>query len=423
MGSVKDLIREGTPAVRFYAEPTIDRFGVGCWQVSGRYSVGDLKKLIPDTNIPQKAEALTMTTGAFFEWQIENAWVPTCYIGVLDRDNRLTTVRDLVKRGDLSSKIVMKLAHVPDTYCGGDLDKYRADLISGKLQCGVADVESIFRKGFPLGSSTFEKIFGAVGRGEEYLTLATYKETVEGLDSIRNLVEEKGLDSFPKLKKVLEKYKLGNTIPNPGFVLKGITYDSTSKFEHAGDRALTKEEEAKLSGLDEAGYIIWSKEMFPRIAASQIAFCNERGILNIDGKGECVAHRKRPVLTDFVCNQDENRLMIETEYDGVMWAIPSNKEIQRAIFRREGIYAAIDEAKRKATGENNLDAWRDYLPNILQEKKIDLKAVSEYSCNLMENAIAEVANRILGQEVFEAKPLELWVGDFLPYASKITHQE
>jgi phosphoribosylaminoimidazole-succinocarboxamide synthase len=398
---------------------------MGPWAVSGRFSVGDLKKLIPESEIKDKAEALTMSTGAFFEWLAQtHPDIPTCYVGVADRDGRLTTVGDLVARGDRTNIIVMKLAHVPESYCGGDLVKYRQAISSGELQCGVADVESIFRHGFPLGSSTFEKIFKAVYGDEDgqkrYDALATYDETVAALDQIRAIVAEKGMSSG--LEKLLKKSHL-DRIPNPGYVLRDIVYNTTSKFEAGGDRDLTPEEERRFSGLSDEGYALWAEKMFPELAKAQIAYCDERGIVNIDGKGECVAYRRMPVVADFCCTVDENRLMLEVEVDGVRWAIPSNKEIQRAIFRQEGVYAAINEAKRRATSGGNKDSWREYMPAVLQEKNIDLAAITEHSCNLMSNAIGEVANRMLGKPVFDAPPMESWVRGFLPYASKIERQQ
>jgi len=423
MGSVKDLIRDDSKAGRLYAAPTANEFGKGAWRVSGRFSVGDLKEQIPDTNIKDKAEALTMMTARFFEWLSENhVEIPTCYVGVLDKDGNVTDTQKLIDKGDKSNIIVMDLAHVPKTYCNGDLEEYRKALMSGELQCGVADVESIFRKGFPLGSSTFEKIFKAVDKGKEYETLATYDETVAGLDKIREMTSKEELSRVQKLIRVLGSSGLTG-IPNPGYVLEDIVYNSTTKFEEAGDRAITKEEERKYSGLDEQGYKLWEKYMFPSFARAQIDFCDKRGILNIDGKGECVAYKRKPVITDFACTVDENRLMIKTKVDGVEWAIPSNKEIQRAIFRKEGVYAAISEAKERAEKEGDVNKWKIYIPEVLGERKIDIKAVAEHSCNLMEYAIGEVANRILEKRVFDAKPVDSWVREFVPYASKIQFQE
>lgn len=421
MGSVKDLIRDDSLAGRLYVPPTATDFGMGVWRVSGRFSVGDLKSLIPEVDIKDKAEALTMSTAAFFEWFANDTPdVPTCYLGVLDKDGKVTDTATLLDRGEKTNMLVMKLAHVPDSFSGGDLKAYRKALQTGELQCGVADIESIFRHGFPLGSSTFEKIFEAAHSKDRYETLATYNDTVRALDGIRRVTRgAAGMGVFPKLVELLKKSGLKD-IPNPGHVLKDIVYDTTTKFEAGGDRRLDNERETQeLSGLDEEGYQQWKNEMFPELARAQIAFCEERGILNIDGKAECVAYHRTPVVTDFACTVDENRLMIITNILGVDWAIPSNKEIQRAYFRQTGVYAAISEAKSLAQTKGDVSKWRDYMPQILKDKRIDLREVSEHSCSLMANAIGEVANRTLGRRVFDATPLGDWVPGFLQYASKI----
>jgi phosphoribosylaminoimidazole-succinocarboxamide synthase len=422
MGSVKDLVRDDSPAGKLYIPPNNVAFGRGVWRVSGRFSVGDLKSLIPDVNIKDKAEALTMSTAAFFEWLAKtHPDIPTCYLGVLDKDGKMTDTTTLLDRGEKTNLIVMKLAHVPDSFCGGNLEVYREALKTGRLECGVADIESIFRHGFPLGSSTFEKIFEAAGMKDRYETLATYEDTVRELNYIRRVTR---MGVFPpKLTEVLKNAGLRD-IPNPGHVLTDIVYDTTTKFEVGGDRRLDDERETQeLSGLDEEGYEHWKNEMFPELARAQIAFCAERGILNIDGKAECIAYHRAPIVTDFVCTVDENRLMIVTKIGGVDLAIPSNKEIQRAYFRQQGVYAAISEAKRvaEAKGENN--RWREYMPQMLKDRGIDLKAVSEHSCSLMANAIGEVANRTLGQKVFDAPPLGDWVLEFLPYASRVEEEK
>jgi phosphoribosylaminoimidazole-succinocarboxamide synthase len=424
MGSVKDLLKDDSAGGRLYVPPILGDFGQGAWKVSGRFSVGDLKEQIPESNIANKAQALTMMTAAFFEWlATAHPDIPTCYLGVLDNDGNMTDTAALLQRGDTSDTIVMKLAEVPETHCMGNLDIYRAALASGELQCGVADIESIFRKGFPLGSSTFKKIFGAAGMEKEYEAMATYGETVDGLGRIRHMIAGKGLDSFPKLEALLQKSGLGTTVPNPGFVLDQFTYNTTTKFEAAGDRDIGPEEERKYSGLDDEGYQLWKEVMFPGLAQAQIDFCGARSVLNIDGKGECVAYNRKPVVTDFACTCDENRLMIIVDIDGTEWAIPSNKEIQRAVFRQEGVYAAISEAKQRAEKGGNVNKWKGYFPNVIQEKGIDLQAVTGHSCNLMAYAVAEVGNRILGKTVFDAKPVESWARDFLPYASKIQKQD
>ncbi|MBU1974845.1 MAG: hypothetical protein KKG59_00400 [Nanoarchaeota archaeon] len=424
MGSVKDLIRDDSPGGRLYIPPTAMDFGRGAWQVSGRFSVGDLKELIPDTEIKDKAEALTMMVAHFFEWLEESyPQIKTCYQGLLDKNGRIKDSRTLLDMGETSNTIVMELAHTPGSYSDGDLEKYRQALTSGELQCGVADIESIFRHGFPLGSSTFKRIFESVGMGGVYAELATYDDTVEGLDHIRAQVAQWGVSKFPDLERILKFSGLGTQIPNPGFVLKGMTYDTTTKFESAGDREIQEDEAFRYSGLDRAGFEYWTTQLFPVMSQAQIVFADDRGLMNMDGKAECVAYRRKPVITDFACSPDENRLMLTIDIDGVTWAIPSNKEIQRAIFKREGVDAAKYEAIQRAGKAGDETQWKAYLTGVLQERGIDIREVAEHSCNLMSYAIGEVANRILGQNVFDAKPLETWVDEFLLYASKLEYQE
>ncbi|MBU1111389.1 MAG: phosphoribosylaminoimidazolesuccinocarboxamide synthase [archaeon] len=424
MGSVKTLIKDDSLAGKLYLPPEVDNFGVGAWQVSGRFSVGDLKELIPPVEIENKAEALAMNVGSFFEWLADNhPDIHTCYLGMMDHDGVITDTQKLLDRGELSNIVVMRLAHTPESFSGGDLAKYRAALSSGELRCGVADVESIFRNGFPLGSSTFKKIFGSMQMGRMYEGLATFEETVEGLDLIRTMVARESLDIFPRLKELLSKSGLGTIIPNPGFVLKNPVYDTTTKFEEAGDRDIGEAEARRLSGLSDGGYDLWKEDMFPELVQAQIDYAAECGLLNIDGKAECVAYNGMPIVTDFACTPDENRLMIVTTFEGKEIAIPSNKEIQRAIFRREGIYDCIDEAKRKANRAGDVGQWKGYMPAILQQRGIDLQAVAEESCQLMSYAVAEVTNRILGTQVFETQPLESWVPEFAPYASRIVREK
>jgi len=422
MGSVKDLIKDDSIAGKLFIPPTAVEFGQGAWKVSGRFSVGDLKELIPTVSIKNKAEALTMMTAAFFEYlSFTNPEILTCYLGLLDGNGKIVDTTTLLDRGETSSIIVMRLAHVPESFCGGDLKRYRVALQNGELQCGVADVESIFRAGFPLGSSAFEKIFEAVDMKREYETLATYDEVTGGLDRIRLLITAEGLTKFPALEKIISKYKL-EKIPNPGFVLKRFSFDSTTKFEKAGDRPITKDEERVLSGLSNEGYHEWAEETFPTITKRQIAFGEQKNLLNIDGKAECVAYHGLPVVTDFLFTVDENRIMIILDHNGEKWAIPSNKEIQRAIYRQNGVYAAIAEAKRRAEEDCDKDSWRAYFPTVRLERRLDIRGITEHSCKLMAYAIGEVANRVLGKNVFETRPLAEWTPEFMPYASKIERQ-
>jgi phosphoribosylaminoimidazole-succinocarboxamide synthase len=421
MGSVKDLVMDDSAAGKLYIPTLMGGFGQGVWKVSGRFSVKDLKKLIPAVEIPQKAEMLTMTTAAFFEWMAgKHPEIETCYLGVLDKDGEITDTSTLLQKGDTSTHIVMKLADTPDTLFAGNVEMYEDALKARKVQCGVADVESIYRKGFPLGSSTFKGIFKAVGKGDVYDKLATYDDTVAALDDIREMVKGREKD-FPDLEAALAAAKL-DRIPNPGFMLRDIAYDSTTKFEKGGDRKIGKEEEKELSGLSDEGYETWTENWFPRIARAQIEYCDARGIMNMDGKAECVTYNGMPVVTDFLCTPDENRLMIAVEIDGITWAIPSNKEVQRAEFKSAGVDVAITEAKEMAEKAGDPGKWLDYVTERCKAHKIDLQDVTDRSCALMASAIGEVGNRMLGKKVFDAQPVDTWAEEFIPYASRIERQ-
>lgn len=429
MGSVKFLIRDDTPAGKLYVPPTAKEFGRGAWWVTGNYSVKDLKEETGESEIENKPEALAMENGSFMEHLKEiHPDIPNCYLGMLGKGGKITDTKTLLQKGDVSNIVVMQLAHIPETFFeelqGRErLLAYRAALQSGELQCGVADVESIFRAGFPLGSSTFKNMFKACGMGKEYESIATYEQAVAGLDKMRALVAQVGLKSLPNLAEVLQESGLGTTIPNPGFLLKEMTYDSTTKFEKKGDRKITEEEARALSGLDDEGYDQWTQDYFPRIAQAQWDYGQSRGITTIDGKCECVAYRRKPVVTDFAFTVDENRKMIEIDRNGVTWAIPSNKEIARALWTAAGADTAIRQAKEMADKAGHPDEWRGYFKQAAKDCGIDIQAVNEQAVRLMSYAVSEIANRTLGQPVFDVPPLEQWVDEFMPYASKIVRQE
>lgn len=425
MGSVKDLIVDGPIGERFYRPPTATDFGEGAWRVKGTYSVRDLKRLIPDVDIVHKPACLAMSNAAFFEFlSKEHPDIEHCYLGLIDSEGNVTDVRTLLDRGETSNLVLMKLAHTPESFSNGDLNAYRSALQSGELQCGVADVESIFRAGFPLGSSTFKRIFAAVGRASEYETLATYEQVSKSLDQIRMLVEERGLGSYPELEKILRDSGLGTRIPNPGFVLREMVFDSTTKFESAGDRVINRDEERKLSGLNQEGYSLWTSKVFPNMSRAQVELARQRDILLYDGKGESVAFRGKPAITDFAFTPDENRMTVLYKGpDGVTWALPTNKEYQRARFTEAGVDIAIGRAKTLAREAGNTDGWRDYLGPLFKDMGIDLRALSDDTLQTMSYALGEVGNRVLGRRVFDVPVLDTWADRMLPYASKVEYQE
>ncbi len=432
-GSAKNLIQTGddSPYAVWYERPTSDTFGKGVFQAHGGFSVRDLKEEIPFTVIPCKAKVLAMMTAYFFERLAERCPdVDTTYIAIMDKDGKPTTVDKLIKKGDTSDAILMKIAHTPDSYLGHVRDnndrimQYRKALASGQLLCGVGDVESIFRRMLPLGSSVFKKIFEAAGFGSEYDSMVTYSQVVEGLNRIGALNVLDGGDGHSELgtkwkdvKAVLEANGL-SSMPYPGTLLSKVRYNTTTKFEVAGDRDIPEEIARKYSGLSRDQYDRWKADIFPRVAETQIKLLTERGSLNADGKVEVVAYHGRPYLTDWACNTDENRPMIIVEREGATWGLPTNKELQRIIFKGEGVDSAIREAKGRAEKDGKKNEWKGYFREVCEERKLDIRAIAEKTVTLMGNAGMEIANRTLGNRVFDVPALETWVNELMPYASK-----
>ncbi|HLD05576.1 MAG TPA: hypothetical protein VJG90_07685, partial [Candidatus Nanoarchaeia archaeon] len=151
--------------------------------------------------------------------------------------------------------------------------------------------------------------------------------------------------------------------------------------------------------------------------AHQRAYCQDKGLFNLDGKVEAVVAAGCPVFGDFACTVDENRLMLPyMEGESGIWLIPSNKEIQRAVFRAGGIYTARDQAK-----ERHGDDWHSHLYEFIDRRVVE--EATRDSIDMMAAAIGTVGNKLLGHKVFEARPLQEWVGPFLPYASKLEEVE
>jgi len=215
VGSVKDPIMDDSPVGRLYIPAQPHTLGRVAWKVSGRSSVLDLKELIPPVEIPNKGEILAMMTGTYFEHAAENR-MPSSYLGMVDREGAIVSARSLLDLGEVSDIVVMELGNVPTAKTEAGIREYHRAIADGDLTVYVADAESIFRRGFPLGSSTFKNIFKHTRREKQYEGLSTYEETVAALDEIRAEVGRRGLDTFPELQAYLKKMKLGTTIPNPG---------------------------------------------------------------------------------------------------------------------------------------------------------------------------------------------------------------
>lgn len=410
MGSVKDQIQGDSPGGRLFRKPGFNSLGLGAWQVSGRFSVGDLKELIPPIEIRDKNYILAMTSARYWE-QASAAGFQHTYAGMLDKDGKITDVETLMDRGELSDIIVMKLGVTPHVFGDKITDETRAIyhrlINSGDINVFVADAECIHRWGFPLGSSTFKKIFGAANMVERYEKIATYADTIVGLDEIRAIP---GIMQDPAMVRVLAAAGL-DCIPNPGHMIAEPAINFDTKFRPAGDATMTEDEARLMMHLDPLAFMAWRKTVAEN-ARHQRDYCKALGLMSIDGKTEGMVVNGFPIFTDFACNPDENRIMLAyTAPDGRVYMIPANKEIQRAIFRVYGIYDAIEQAKA-----DHDDAWQAHLvPHYRTKKQIGEAAV--HSIRMMEEAIASVGNALLGRTIFDATPIERWVGDFLPYAS------
>ena len=109
MGSVKDLVVTGFGS-DYYDVAKPQEWGYGVWDVSGRWSVADLKSLLPAYEVNGQAEALAMSTAAYFE-AAAKAGIPSCYEGMLDQDGTVVSVDQLLDRGETSHYVVMMLAN------------------------------------------------------------------------------------------------------------------------------------------------------------------------------------------------------------------------------------------------------------------------------------------------------------------------
>ncbi len=434
MGSVKDILRD-TNGERLYISPQQERFGRAAWKVSGRFSVADLKGVISShavsyLEIPQKGTALAMMA-AFYEEAGASHGHNSCYESMMDRDGNMVSVQNLLERGDTSNVVVMRLAHTPQSYEDAlpgyiadmllqftgsatvtelrpesgeaSLQRYHHAISNGTLKTYVADVESIFRRGLPLGSSFFEKVAKAVGLEQEYACAATYDATVGILDEARTRMRA---GNFPPLAELLSSVGL-TEIPNPGYMLPATVFDATTKFSAEGDVPITERQAGWSMGISLEQYGQW-KVLLREDAEAQAVFCKERGIVLMDGKVETVVHNGELYFTDFRCTVDENRMGIP--YGNIL--LPTSKEIQRAVFREHGIYAGILEAKNRHGKD-----WRTFLSCYVSKDAIP-NAVRE-SMEIMGRVIPFVANRILGKSVFNAPSLEEIARDLLPFASPL----
>lgn len=409
IGSVKILLRDNSPGGKLYIPPQPHKLGQGVWEMTGNHSVADLKSLIAPSAIAQKPEAMTMMAAAYWEY-LASLGIESAYLGVLDRDGSMTDVGTLLDRGDTTRFMVMSLAMTPHDYSADETltsqarIEFHRRIDAGEVSVYVADAESIFRFGFPNGSSTYERIAKAAGYGDRYQLVATLDDTIALLDEIR---VSDAADS-PEVKKVLDAAGL-DFIPNPGYMIDRPVLNFDMKFNPGGDDPYTFGGAQQAMHLDPTAWDEWQLKL-RRNAVDQWDTCFERGLRNADGKTEAIVVNGIPRFTDIARSIDENRIMLPYLDGQRKLLLPTNKEIARAKYRELGVYAAVAKAKARY-GEK----WRDHLLEFIKLEVIE--QATAISVELMGYALAKVANMMLGQDRFVEQPIHLWAPEFVPYAS------
>lgn len=338
MGSVKDLT--------VLQKTKQDALGRGVFTFSDRYSVFDWGGM-PDL-IPNKGAALCMMAAWNFE-RLEELGVKTHYRGLLDKDGKLERCDELAVP---SNQMVVDLTNVYPPQIKNVEGELRYDYSlyeKGGLDNYLVPLEIIFRNGFPLGSSVFEKL-------EKGLI------TVEAL----------GLKQMPK----------------PGDLLDEPLVEFTTKLEES-DRALNVEEAQRISGLSQTDF----KEV-EKLALKVNAFITDRakkvGLVHYDGKIE-VFYYNGLVLCDVLGTFDEDRFMLDDQQ--------VSKEILRQWYKRNQPEwkAAVDSAKKEATLQGTKN-WQT-LCNV-QPKHLDA-AVLE----LVSQIYMAGTNLYTGMSIFEVPEL------------------
>jgi len=298
MGSVKDL--------SVLEKPTTDTLGRGVFTFSDRYSVFDWGEM-PDL-IPNKGAALCMMAAWNFE-RLEEMGVKTHYRGLLDEHGELAKCAELAAP---SNQMVVDLTNVNHPQAimeEGRLNYDYSAFEKRELNNYLVPLEIIFRNGFPLGSSVFDNL-------------------KKGKITIADL----GLTQLPK----------------PGDMLDKAIIEFTTKLEES-DRALSKEEAQKISGLSEPEFA----EM-KNLARQVNAFITDRAkevdLVHFDGKIE-VFYNDGLVLCDVVGTFDEDRFMMSGQQ--------VSKEILRQWYKRnQPVWKdAVDAAKAEAVSQGTKD-WQ-----------------------------------------------------------------
>ena len=338
MGSVKDITVQ--------EKPQTNALGRGVFTFSDRYSVFDWGGM-PDL-IPNKGAALCLMAAWNFE-RLENEGVRTHYQGLVDQNGEIVQIDKLCAP---SNQMVVDLTNVYPPVVKSEKGQLAYDYSlyeKGRLDNFLVPLEVIFRNGFPLGSSVFDKL-------------------AKGLITIKDL----GLEQEPK----------------PGDMLEEPIIEFTTKLEES-DRALSREEAQKISGLSISDF----DKLF-NLARKVNAFITDRakqvGLIHYDGKIEVFFHNGL-VLCDVVGTFDEDRFMLKGQQ--------VSKEILRQWYKKNQPEwkAAVDTAKSEAASQGTKN-WPALCS--VQPKPLDTDILE-----LVSHIYMAGANLYTGIDFFDVPPL------------------
>lgn len=338
---IEQGVMTSVKAFRVEQPPTDGSLGRGAFVFTDDYSVFDWGRM-PDT-IPDKGASLC-TMGAFNFELLEDRGVDTHYRGVRS-DGAVVGVDEALAAGSPPTEMAIDLTRTPELpFADGD---YAYDDYFGATgEHYLIPLEVVFRNRVPVGSSLRRRTTpDAVG-------LAFTEWPAEAVD-----------------------------LPEP-------VVEFSTKFEEQ-DRYLDRAEATRLAGSA-------SLETLEAVAREVNRLVTERasqaGLVNQDGKIECLYHDGEIRVADVVGTFDENRFSSDSQQ--------VSKEVLRQYHRRtqSGWVESVSAAKKRAARDGVAD-WRGLCecgPESLDNGVVD--TVRDLYC--------AGTNAYIGQRVFDAPSLD-----------------
>jgi phosphoribosylaminoimidazole-succinocarboxamide synthase len=282
MGSVKDL--------QIIQKPEENKFGIGRFQFSDRYSVFDWGEM-PDL-ISNKGKALCMMGAYFFE-KLDALGMPNHYRGLVENGE----VKRLEQLTNPVDTMEVSLVRILRPFSDGA--KYDYSVYTNDLTNILIPLEVIYRNSLPAGSSIFRR-----------------------LDSGSLTLEEIGLTEMPQ----------------PNDVLITPILDASTKLE-VTDRYMSWQEAQRISALTDSE-LEEVKNTTTRINNIITEHVERAGMVNEDGKVEYGFDTERNlILVDILGTPDECRFT----YNGM----PVSKEVARIYYRNTEWYKNVENAKKQ----------------------------------------------------------------------------